>query len=121
MAAGIATLEVIDSDPDFYLKLANRSAKLVQGLKDAAAEAGVSVTINHVGSMFTLFFTGQDVVDFTTAKMSDTAKFAAYFRTMLGNGVYLPPSQFEACFISAAHTDEDIEQTIAAARQSIAE
>ena len=119
MAAGIATLQVIDDDPDFYLHLANTGARLVQGLRDAAAEAGVPVKINHVGSMFTLFFTDQDVTDFTSAKTSDTAKFARYFQAMLEEGIYLAPSQFEACFISAAHTDEDVDQTIAAARRAV--
>jgi glutamate-1-semialdehyde 2,1-aminomutase len=121
MGAGIATLQVIEDDPDFYLKLANTSARLVNGLKDAAAEAGVAVTINHVGSMFTLFFTDQEVTDFTSAKTSDTSKFASYFGSMLESGVYLAPSQFEACFISAAHMDEDIDLTIAAARTALAQ
>src|SRR4051812_26583806 len=99
MAAGIETLKIISEDPDLYLHLANTSARLVNGLKDAAADAGVSVTINHVGSMFTLFFTGEEVVDFTSAKASDTAAFSRYFGSMLESGVYLAPSQFEACFI----------------------
>jgi glutamate-1-semialdehyde 2,1-aminomutase len=120
MAAGIATLQVIDDEPDFYLKLANTSARLVNGLRDAAAEAGVPVTVNHVGSMFTLFFTDREVTDFTSAKTSDTAKFARYFRAMLGQGIYLAPSQFEACFVSAAHTDEDVDRTIEAARAALA-
>jgi glutamate-1-semialdehyde 2,1-aminomutase len=120
MAAGIATLQVIDDDPDFYLKLADKSARLVNGLHDATAEAGLDVTINHVGSMFTLFFTDQEVTDFRSAKTSDTDKFGRYFRSMLENGVYLAPSQFEACFISAAHTHEDIDRTVAAARASLA-
>jgi glutamate-1-semialdehyde 2,1-aminomutase len=116
MAAGIATLQVIDDDPDFYLKLANTSARLVHGLRDAAAEAGVTVMVNHVGSMFTLFFTSEEVTDFTSAKTSDTERFSRYFGSMLDAGIYLAPSQFEACFISAAHTDGDIDKTIAAAR-----
>ncbi|HTH52045.1 MAG TPA: glutamate-1-semialdehyde 2,1-aminomutase [Pyrinomonadaceae bacterium] len=120
MAAGIATLNVIDDDPDFYLNLANMSARLVTGLKDAAAEAGVAVTVNHVGSMFTVFFTENEVVDFASAKTSDTAKFARYFRSMLEEGIYLAPSQFEACFISGAHSEHDLDATIAAARRALA-
>ncbi|MBV9242545.1 MAG: glutamate-1-semialdehyde 2,1-aminomutase [Acidobacteria bacterium] len=119
MAAGIETLRIIDEDPDFYLNLANTSARLVQGLKDAASEAGVAATVNHVGSMLTLFFTDQEVTDFASAKTSDTAKFARYFRSMLENGTYLAPSQFEACFVSAAHTEEDIDKTVAAARKAL--
>ncbi|HEY2847094.1 MAG TPA: glutamate-1-semialdehyde 2,1-aminomutase, partial [Pyrinomonadaceae bacterium] len=121
MAAGIETLRIIDADPDFYLKLANTAAQLVQGLKDAAAEAGVAVIVNHVGSMFTLFFTDREVVDFASAKTSDTARFARYFGSMLDGGVYLAPSQFEACFISAAHAEDDIERTFAAARSALAQ
>ena len=120
MAAGIETLRIIDDEPDFYLNLANTGARLVQGLKDAAAEAGVPVRLNHVGSMFTLFFTDAEVTDFTTAKLSDTAKFASYFASMLTQGIYLAPSQFEACFISAAHTDEDVDRTIEVARTALA-
>jgi glutamate-1-semialdehyde 2,1-aminomutase len=121
MAAGIETLRIIDDEPDFYLSLANTAARLAQGLRDAAAEAGVPVTVNHVGSMLTLFFTDAAVTDFTTAKLSDTAKFASYFASMLNQGIYLAPSQFEACFISAAHTDEDVDATIEAARVALAQ
>ena len=120
MAAGIETLRIIDDEPDFYLKLANTTARLVLGLEDEAAEAGVPVTVNHVGSMCTLFFTSSEVVDFASAKTSDTARFASYFRSMLESGIYLAPSQFEACFISAAHTDADIDKTIESARTAFA-
>ena len=121
MAAGIETLRIIDDEPDFYLDLANTSARLVNGLRDAAEEAGVAVTINHVGSMFTLFFTDAEVTDFTSAKTSDTRRFSRYFGSMLETGVYLAPSQFEACFISAAHSDADIDSTISAAREALAD
>ena len=120
MAAGIETLRIIDDEPDFYLCLANTAARLVLGLERAAAEAGVAVRLNHVGSMFTLFFTDSEVTDFTSAKSSDTAKFASYFASMLNQGIYLAPSQFEACFVSAAHTDEDVDATIEAARVALA-
>ena len=85
----------------------------------AAKEAGVPFSFNRVGSMFTSFFTYQKVKDFTTAKTSDTAKFGKFFLSMLRNGVNLAPSQFEAAFMSLAHTERDIDQTIEAARKSL--
>ena len=118
MAAGIATLEVIDAEPDFYPKLEAASSRIESALRDAAGEAGIAVTINRVGSMITVFFTEHMVIDFDTAKTSDTTRFAKYFRSMLENGIYLAPSQFETCFVSSAHTEADIEKTLAAARQA---
>jgi glutamate-1-semialdehyde 2,1-aminomutase len=85
-----------------------------------AASAPPGITVNRAGSMFTFFFTGQPVRDWDTAKVSDTARFARFFRAMLERGVYLAPSQFEAAFLSAAHTDQDVDRTIAAARESFA-
>jgi glutamate-1-semialdehyde 2,1-aminomutase len=76
------------------------------------------VTVNRVGSMFTWFFTDQPVTDYESAKRSDTARFGRFFRGMLERGIYLAPSQFEAAFVSAAHTEEDIRETIAAAREA---
>jgi glutamate-1-semialdehyde 2,1-aminomutase len=119
MAAGIETLRIIDEDPDFYAKLDESGAYLVKGLKIAAEAAGVEVTINRCGSMLTTFFTDGPVTDFTSAKSSDTERFSRYFNSMLDHGVYLPPSQFEAAFISAAHSREDLDRTIEAARQSL--
>ncbi len=78
------------------------------------------MTVNRVGSMFTFFFTGRPVTDYESAKRSDTAKFGKFFRLMLERGIYLAPSQFEAAFLSAAHTEEDIGRTVAAARESFA-
>jgi len=115
MTAGIETLRAIDEDTDFFSSLEEKGAHLERGLRDAALEAGVEHQINRVGSMFTVFFTRKEVTDFTSAKMSDTEKFAEYFRHMLQSGIYLPPSQFEACFISVAHTREDLDRTIEAA------
>ncbi|MCX6629981.1 MAG: aspartate aminotransferase family protein, partial [Candidatus Solibacter sp.] len=86
---------------------------------EAAAPEGV--TVNRVGSMFTYFFTDGAVTDWESAKKCDTARFGRFFRKMLDSGVYLAPSQFEAAFVSAAHTDEDIEKTIAAAGAALAE
>ncbi|HEY8562164.1 MAG TPA: glutamate-1-semialdehyde 2,1-aminomutase [Pyrinomonadaceae bacterium] len=120
MTAGFETLSIIDETPDFYARLEEKSAYLADGIADALKESGLNYTINRVGSMFTLFFTEAEVVDFDTAKQSDTAKFAGYFGAMLESGVYLPPSQFEACFVSVAHSREDLDKTIDASRASLA-
>lgn len=120
MTAGIETLQALDSDPDFYSNLESSGAYIQKGIETAAGEAGVDCTVNRCGSMFTAFFTSNPVTDFTSAKTSDVSKFTAYFNSMLENGVYLPPSQFEACFLSAAHTREDLDKTINAARESFA-
>ncbi|MER3431656.1 MAG: glutamate-1-semialdehyde-2,1-aminomutase [Blastocatellia bacterium] len=112
MAAGIETLRVIDEDTEFYSKLESTSAKLADGLLQAIAEKDLNYTVNRTGSMLTVFFTDITVTDFDTAKRSDTKAFASFFQRMIENGVYLPPSQFESMFVSAAHTPEDIERTI---------
>lgn len=121
MAAGTATLELIEADADFYSKLDAKSARLADGLLAAAGDAGHKLTLNRVGSMLTLFFTSEPVTNFDTAKTSDTDRFGRFFRSMLERGVYLPPSQYEAWFVSAAHTDEDFDKTIEAARHALAE
>ncbi|HAE41286.1 MAG TPA: glutamate-1-semialdehyde-2,1-aminomutase [Candidatus Riflebacteria bacterium] len=115
VAAGIATLKKIKLQPHFYEHLLARSAKLEAGITAAAAAAGFKVVTNLFGSMFTMFFTDQPVVDYQSAKTSNTALFARWFRGMLAEGIYLAPSQFEAAFVSAAHSDADIHQTIVAA------
>ena len=119
MTAGIETLRAIDEDDDFYTRLADSSAYLYSGLADACTRTGLNYTINSCGSMFTLFFTPEPVTDFDSAKTSDTARFAVWFNRMLDAGIYLPPSQFEACFVSAAHTRDDLDATIAAARRAL--
>ncbi|HET6364118.1 MAG TPA: glutamate-1-semialdehyde 2,1-aminomutase [Nitrospirota bacterium] len=118
MTAGIETLRLL-SKPGVYKTLEKISADLEQGLHAAAAEAGVPVTFNRVGSMFTGFFTDQKVKDFSSAKTSDTTRFGKYFLSMLRNGVNLAPSQFEAGFVSLAHTRSDISKTVEAARKSL--
>ncbi len=118
MVAGIETLKLL-AKPGVYKTLEKNSAELEKGLRDAASEAGVPVTLNRVGSMFTGFFTDQKVKDFASAKTSDTARFGKYFLSMLKNGVNLAPSQFEAAFLSLAHTKADINKTIEAARKSL--
>jgi glutamate-1-semialdehyde 2,1-aminomutase len=120
MTAGIETLRIIDEDPEFYNRLEEISDQLERGLRDAMGELDLNYTLNRCGSMFTLFFTEAAVTDFDSAKTSDTAMFSAYFGQMLDQGVYLPPSQFEACFVSIAHTTEDLDKTIQAAREALA-
>ncbi|NPV26361.1 MAG: glutamate-1-semialdehyde 2,1-aminomutase [Firmicutes bacterium] len=115
MTAGIATLRVLQQ-PGVYEELERKAAKLNEGLRQAAEEAGVPVAFNRVGSMMCGFFTDQPVIDYASACTANTARYAAYFRSMLKQGVYLTPSQFEAAFVSLAHTDEDIERTIEASR-----
>jgi len=118
MTAGIETLKLL-SRPGVYKTLEKNSAELEKGLRVVAREAGVPTTINRVGSMFTTFFTDQKVKDYASAKTSDTARFGKYFLAMLKNGVNLAPSQFEAAFMSLAHTRADINKTIEAARKSL--
>jgi glutamate-1-semialdehyde 2,1-aminomutase len=93
---------------------------LTAGLAAQAGAAGVPLTLSRVGSMFTAFFTGTPVTDFASAKKSDTAAFGKFFRALLENGVYLPPSQFEAGFVSTAHSEEDIAETIRASAPAFA-
>lgn len=120
MAAGIAQLKILrDKKGEIYPKLENMSAKLVDSISSAAKEAGVPLTSNRVGSMFTWFFAGEPVTDWESASKSDTAAFGRFFRAMLDSGAYLPPSQFEAAFMSAAHNEDDIDKTIAAAKDAL--
>jgi glutamate-1-semialdehyde 2,1-aminomutase len=119
MTAGIETLKIIDEDENFYSRLEDISSDLERGFRDAMGEMGLNYTVNRVGSMFTLFFTESAVTDFDSAKTSDTTKFSAYFSSMLDAGIYLPPSQFEACFVSIAHEKEDLDRTVAAVRKAL--
>ena len=121
MAAGIATLrELIEREDEIYPKLEATTRAIAEGVAGVAREAGVAMTTNRVGSMFTWFFTAPPVTDFASAAGSDTAAFGRFHRAMLEAGVWLPPSQFEAAFVSAAMTDEDVAKTIAAARDAMA-
>ncbi len=119
VAAGLKVLEVLRR-PGVYTQLESRGAALQAGLCQEAARGGVPLTLNRVGSMFTAFFTAEPVADYASAKKSDTAAFGRFFRALLDAGVYFPPSQFEAAFISAAHTEADIAVTLEAARQAFA-
>lgn len=120
VAAGIATLKLL-ADGNAYARLDEISAALEQGLREAAARAEVPVRINRVGSIMTAFFATDEVHDFTSAKRSDTGMYARFFHAMLKRGVYLAPSQFEAMFISLAHTDADIEVTVRNAADALME
>jgi glutamate-1-semialdehyde 2,1-aminomutase len=114
VAAGLAMLRELKAHPEIYDRLETRAARLC-----AAAPAGI--TVNRVGSMFTFFFSDRPVTDWDSAKRSDTARFGRFFRAMLDRGIYLAPSQFEAAFLSAAHSEEDIDRTIEAAQEALAE
>jgi glutamate-1-semialdehyde 2,1-aminomutase len=111
MAAGLATLEILE-EPGAYQQLEAAGKRLATGLGEAASAAGLYVTVNQVGSMVTLFFSGNPVRNYADATASDTAAYAKFFHAMLNNGVHLPPSQFEAFFLSLAHTDDVIESTL---------
>ena len=112
MAAGLAQLHYLNEHPEVYTHLNALGEKLYGGMEKMCEELQLPYQVNHVGSLGSLFFTDQPVVDYTSAKTSDTKKFAEYFRYMLGNGVYIASSQFEAMFISDAHTDEEIQHTL---------
>jgi glutamate-1-semialdehyde 2,1-aminomutase len=119
MAAGLATLSELSAAT--YDRLESLSARLEEGLVGAARAAGVPVQVNRVGSMLTVFFSGAPVFDAASARACDTRRFGRFFHAMLERGVYLPPSQFEAAFVSAAHSEPDIDVTVAAAREAFVE
>ena len=119
MAAGIATLKELQNK-DVYEALDNKTERLMNGLQAAADAAGISLKTDHVGSMAGFFFSDEDVHDFDDAKKCDLDRFAKFYRFMLEKGVYLAPSQFEACFVSLAHSNDDIDQTITIAKEAMA-
>jgi glutamate-1-semialdehyde 2,1-aminomutase len=118
MIAGLATLPKLEAR-GFYDELSKKSGRLGEGLREALRESGIAGQVSVAGSLMTVFFTSEPVMDYSDAKKSDTKRFAAFFREMLERGIFLPPSQFEAMFVSAAHTEADIEKTIQAARESL--
>jgi len=121
MAAGCVTLKHLrDHKGKIYPRLEKLSGELVDGVAAAGQEAGVKLCHNRVGSMFTWFFTAGPVTDWDLASKSDTKAFGRFFHAMLDRGVYLPPSQYEAAFLSAVHTEEDVQKTIAAAKHAFA-
>ena len=119
MTAGIQTLKMLE-EPVPYQALEERGALLAEGLSRAARKAKVPMRVSRVGSLLTPFFSEQPVTDYTSARRADTRRYAAFFQGMLSKGIYLPPSQFEAFFISLAHRDEDIERTVKAAEEVLA-
>jgi glutamate-1-semialdehyde 2,1-aminomutase len=118
VTAGLTTLEIL-AETDPYAELERRAARLEAGLREAAAAAGVPSTLNRVGSMLTAFFTPDPVTDYASARRADTERYGRYFRAMLERGVYFAPSQFEAAFVSTAHTDAEIEATVGAAAAAL--
>ncbi len=118
MAAGLKCLDIL-ARPGTYDRLEHLGRRLGDGLAAAAQAAKVPACVNRVGSMVTLFFAAGPVTDYVSAKTSDTARFGTFFRKMRERGVFLPPSQFEAMFVSLAHTDEDVDQVIASAKASL--
>jgi glutamate-1-semialdehyde 2,1-aminomutase len=112
MAAGLTMLRILHANKMIYKQLEQRSAQLEEGIRNNIDKLGLGYTLNRVGSLWTLFFTSKPVTDYDSAKTSDTAKFSLYFNAMLEQGIYLPPSQFEAAFISTAHTEIIIEKTL---------
>ena len=120
MAAGLATITYLRDHRELYGRMERAAATLVTMVAEAAAESGIALAHNRVGSMFTWFFTEGRVTDWESAARSDVAAFAGFYRAMLDAGIYLPPSQFEAAFLGAAHTDEDVRRTVESARQAFA-
>ena len=118
MRAGMATLSKLEV-PGFYAALNQKAAHLADGLRAALRESGVPAQVNEFGSLITLFFTPEKVRGYASAKKSDTARFASFFQQMLSRGILLPPAQFEALFVSAAHTEADLDRTLSAARDSL--
>ncbi|MNR30658.1 Glutamate-1-semialdehyde 2,1-aminomutase [compost metagenome] len=118
VAAGLATLRLIQQ-PGFHDTLGRRSARLAAGLADAARDAGIAMTTDSVGGMFGFYFSDTVPASYAEATRCDITRFKAFFHAMLDEGVYLAPSAYEAGFISIAHTDELVEQTISAARRAL--
>ena len=119
MRAGLATLPKLEA-VGFYEDVNRKTQRLADGLRTALKDANVPGQVNVAGSLLTIFFTDEPVRNYADAKKSDSARFAAFFQEMLNRGIFIAPSQFEALFVSAAHTDADIDRAIAAARESIA-
>ena len=118
MSAGIASLDLLAA-PGFYELLDARAKRLGEGISAALRATGAPATAARVGSLLTLFFSREPITDYTGAKKCDTKRFATFFRAMLDRGIFLAPSQFEALFVSSAHSDADIDRTIVACRESL--
>jgi glutamate-1-semialdehyde 2,1-aminomutase len=121
MAAGLAMLNHLNNHPETYSTLDSIGNKIVSGIQKGLNDLGLNFTINHLGSMYSLFFTDKPVFDFESAKQSDTLLFGKYFRAMLNRGIYLAPSQFESLFLSTSLTDDLIEKIVTANKESLEE
>jgi glutamate-1-semialdehyde 2,1-aminomutase len=120
VAAGCATLKILNADSGIYTRLERAAHRLASGVTAACADAGIPCVLNRAGSMMTLFFTTRkEVVSYPDAASCDTRRYARFFHAMLDAGVYLPPSQFEAWFVSAAHTDEDLDRAVSCCRAAL--
>jgi glutamate-1-semialdehyde 2,1-aminomutase len=118
MAAGIKMLQLLQTNPAIYAEIAAKTADLEKAFWDAAAQSGITVQVNRIGSLLSVFFTAQPVVDYQSAVSSDRQLFNTYFQAMLQQGIYIAPSQFEALFVSAAHTEADLRLTAQAIKKS---
>lgn len=117
MAAGLAQLTILNEDPSIYTDIEKKSTWLAQQLRKLEQTYHAGCTVNQIGSLLSVFFTEQPVTNFAGASSSDTQKYAAYFRKMLAEGIYLAPAQFEAMFVGAAHTQADLDKTVQAAER----
>ena len=119
MSAGLATLRILKNNLKGYDELEVKTAALCKEMKTCFDNRNIPVRINHIGSMFTAFFSAEEVTDFHTAARCDTKRFARYFTGMLRRGIYLAPSQFEAAFLSFAHSNEDMGKTLDACAETL--
>lgn len=117
MAAGLTQLKYLYEHQEIYTELEKKGEKLYEGMQKIVSEKGLPYHLNHIASLGSLFFTGEEVVDYASAKTSDTAAFSEYFKGMLAQGIHMAPSQFEAMFLSAAHTDAVIDETLDAVKK----
>jgi len=118
VTAGIEMLNLL-SQPGVYEDLERKSERLCSGFKENVKKLGITATFTRVGSLFSMFFTDQEIINFESVKTSDTKFFKRYFNAMLEEGIYIAPSQFEAGFMSAVHTNDDIDQTIDAQSRAL--
>lgn len=119
VCAGLATLRVLRDRKNFYSEMEGKCEKLVRALEGVAEDLGLKVQVNHVGSMFQMFLTEEPVFDYESAKKSDSRKFMVMHRKLLDGGVLVPPSQFETCFLSVAHSDRDLKETVECYRKTL--
>lgn len=120
MAAGLAILTTLNETPSIYQQLDDTTSKIVSGINSILKQLNLPYTTNHIGSMYTLFFTDQKVVDFETAKSTDTERFGKYFQSMLNQGIYLAPSQYEALFVSTVIGNQEVDKILRATEVALA-